>query len=175
MPYIEPTVAGQLQANCVFSWQAARLNGGRQYFSAFTDTDFGLYSNVMNEPPASPPDPRIYMAAERTFLAWLRTGIAFMGFGFVVARFGLFLREIAHSNHVIVPQHDSGLSLPVGISLIVAGILVNLLAALRHRRYIKALDRGEFRQAYGSAFTFGVAGFLAVIGLAVAVYLAFLL
>ncbi len=49
----------------------------------------------MNENHNSPIDPRIYMAAERTFLAWIRTGIAFMGFGFVVARFGLFLREIA--------------------------------------------------------------------------------
>jgi putative membrane protein len=38
-------------------------------------------------------DPRVDMAAERTFLAWIRTGLALMGFGFVVARFGLFLRE----------------------------------------------------------------------------------
>ena len=37
-------------------------------------------------------DPRVYFAAERTFLAWLRTGITVMAFGFVVARFGLFLR-----------------------------------------------------------------------------------
>jgi putative membrane protein len=129
----------------------------------------------MNETPETPADPRIYLAAERTFLAWIRTGIAFMGFGFVVARFGLFLREIAHSNNVTVPQHDSRLSLPVGIILIVAGIIVNLIAAIRHRRYIKALDRGEFRQAYGAAFTFWVAGFLAIIGLAVAIYLAVLL
>ena len=40
-------------------------------------------------------DPRVYFAAERTVLAWLRRGLALMGFGFVVARFGLFLREIA--------------------------------------------------------------------------------
>jgi len=98
-----------------------------------------------------------------------------MGFGFVVARFGLFLREIAHSNSITVPQHENGLSLPVGISLIVAGIMVNLIAAIRHRRYIKALDRGEFRQAYGIAFGILVAGFLAIMGIAVAVYLAFLL
>ena len=39
------------------------------------------------------PDPRVYFAAQRTFLAWIRTGLALMGFGFVVARFGLFLRE----------------------------------------------------------------------------------
>ena len=43
----------------------------------------------------SEPDPRVFFAAERTFLAWIRTGLALMGFGFVVARFGLFLREMA--------------------------------------------------------------------------------
>ena len=125
----------------------------------------------MNKTPDSPTDPRIYMAAERTFLAWIRTGIAFMGFGFVVARFGLFLREIAYNNNATVPQHESGLSLPVGIALILAGIIVNLIAAIRHRRYAKALDQGEFRQAYGAAFPFLVSGFLAIIGLAVAIYL----
>jgi putative membrane protein len=129
----------------------------------------------MNETNDSPTDPRIYLAAERTFLAWIRTGIAFMGFGFVVARFGLFLREIAHSNNMAVTQHDNDFSLPVGIALIVAGIIVNLVAALRHHRYIKALDQGQFRQAYGLIFTFLVAGFLAIIGLAVAIYLAVLI
>jgi len=126
----------------------------------------------MNETSNSPTDPRIYLAAERTFLAWIRTGIAFMGFGFVVARFGLFLREIALSNNVTVAQHNNGFSLPVGIALIVAGIMVNLIAAIRQHRYIKALDRGQFRQAYGLIFTFIIAGFLAIIGLAVAIYLA---
>jgi len=129
----------------------------------------------MNETQDSSTNSRIYMAAERTFLAWIRTGIAFMGFGFVVARFGLFLREIALANNMTVAQNNNGFSMPVGIALIVAGILVNLIAAIQHHRYIKALDRGQFRQAYGSAFIFLIAGFLAVIGLAVAIYLAVLL
>jgi putative membrane protein len=143
--------------------------------SDFHWLDFLLFSIVMNETHDSPADPRIYMAAERTFLAWIRTGIAFMGFGFVVARFGLFLREIAISNNMTVAQHGNGFSLPVGIALIVAGVMTILIAAIRHHRYIKALDRGQFRQAYGLIFTFLIAGFLAIIGLAVAIYLAVLL
>src|SRR5665213_792023 len=129
----------------------------------------------MNETPNSSTDPRIYMAAERTFLAWIRTGIAFMGFGFVVARFGLFLREIAASNNMTVAQHSKSFSLPVGIALIVAGIIVNLIAAIRHRRCIKALDQGQLKHAHGLTFIFLIAGFLAITGLAVAVYLVVLL
>jgi putative membrane protein len=129
----------------------------------------------MNETNNSPTDPRIYMAVERTFLAWIRTGISLMGFGFVVARFGLFLREIALSNKMTVAQHNNGFSLPVGIALIAAGVMTILIAAIRHQRSIKALDRGQFRQSYGLVFTFLIAGFLAIIGLAVAIYLAILL
>ena len=129
----------------------------------------------MNENPEPVSDPRVYMAAERTFLAWLRTGIAFMGFGFVIARFGLFLREItAVGGAPVAVRSDVGFSLPAGIGLIVAGIAVILLAALRHRRYIRALDRGQFRETYGVLFTMAVAIFLAIVGLAVVIYLAFL-
>jgi putative membrane protein len=128
----------------------------------------------MNDVPVPVTDPRIYMAAERTFLAWLRTGIAFMGFGFVVARFGLFLRDIATSNHSTPPPGHS-FSLPVGVALIVLGVMINVIAAFRHHRYIKALDRGQFREVHGPAFAYIVAGLLALIGLAVALYLAFFL
>jgi putative membrane protein len=129
----------------------------------------------MNEVQDSATDPRIYMAAERTFLAWIRTGIAFMGFGFVVARFGLFLREIAVSNNMAAAQPSNGFSLPAGVALIVMGIVVNIVTAIRHHRYIKALDRGQFRQSYGSGFAFLMAGLLAIIGVSVAVYLVVIL
>ena len=125
----------------------------------------------MNDPADSQGDPRVYMAAERTFLAWLRTGIALMGFGFVVARFGLFLREIADSQTAIKLPH-SNFSLPAGIVLIVLGVLVMVIAAFRHRRVIRAIDCGQFRQMFGSSFAFWLAGVLGLTGVAVAVYLA---
>ncbi len=123
-------------------------------------------------------DPRTYLAAERTFLAWLRTGIALMGFGFVVARFGLFLRELAatqmaaHQPMSNAPQ--AGFSLPVGVLLIALGIAVMVVAAIRHLRCIQALDRGQFRQSFRPAFGIWLAGLLALIGLAVAIYLVIL-
>jgi uncharacterized membrane protein YidH (DUF202 family) len=62
-------------------------------------------------------DPRIYFAVERTLLAWIRTGLALMGFGFVVARFGLFLRELG-SVAAHIPVRSSGFSLWTGTALV---------------------------------------------------------
>ena len=63
---------------------------------------------------SQPDDPRVRFAAERTFLAWIRTGLAMMGFGFVVARFGMFLRELAAArvpNFRILHVYRCGLAL----------------------------------------------------------------
>ena len=69
-----------------------------------------------DETKRQPEDPRVRFAAERTLLAWMRTGLALMGFGFVVARFGLFLREIALAEHVAVheahPHQERGRAHP---------------------------------------------------------------
>ena len=77
-------------------------------------------------------DPRIYLAAERTFLSWIRTGLALMGFGFVVARFGLFLHEFAQNNTTNV-EHHTGFSLPVGVALIGMVVTIYLLRVLQNR------------------------------------------
>jgi putative membrane protein len=80
----------------------------------------------MNAPPEAKqkPDLRDLLAAERTFLAWIRTGLALMGFGFVVARFGLFLKQLELLQHAQA-RPSYGLSLWFGTALIAAGVVVN--------------------------------------------------
>jgi putative membrane protein len=111
-----------------------------------------------------------YLAAERTLLAWVRTGLALMGFGFVVARFGLFLQQIQ------VLRHDStvqpyGLSLWFGTALIVAGIAVNLFSGWRHVQLVNRMNRGQVTQIHSTTLPLATALFLALVGLAMAAYL----
>jgi putative membrane protein len=113
-----------------------------------------------------------YLAAERTFLAWIRTGLALMGFGFVVARFGLFLQEI----HVVAPEVPSpkhGLSIYFGTALIVAGVVVDLFASWNHVRLVGQLNRGERDYTRPSRSAIALAAFLALVGAAMALYLIF--
>ena len=114
-------------------------------------------------------DLRDYLAAERTFLAWIRTGLALMGFGFVVARFGLFLQELQIAQRL--PAQSYGLSLWFGTALIAVGVLVNLFAGWRHIRLVRELDRGEAWRSRFSVQAVAIAFFLALVGLAMAIYL----
>lgn len=115
-------------------------------------------------------DPRIYFAAERTFLAWIRTGLAFMGFGFVVARFGLFLRELAAVHGERVPR-PTRFSLTAGTALIVVGVAVTLIAVLNHTRFIAELRQGAFQPGRRSRAAVALALVLAGAGIAMAIYL----
>ena len=116
-------------------------------------------------------DPRVFLAAERTFLAWIRTGLALMGFGFVVARFGLFLRELSVTAQP-VPQ-TTHFSVWAGTGLVMIGVAVNLLAALNHVRLVRDLNRGITSFNRPSTLAIGVALLLAAVGIAMAIYLAF--
>ncbi len=121
---------------------------------------------MADRPGSGPSD---YLAAERTFLAWIRTGLALMGFGFVVARFGLFLQalETEQPNLHLRPY---GPSFWFGTALIVLGVAVNVLSAWNHLKLVRDLKRGEPADR-PSFLAIGVAVFLAVLGLAMAVFL----
>ncbi len=111
-----------------------------------------------------------HLAAERTFLAWIRTGLALMGFGFVVARFGLFLQEL-QSIRRAGQVHSYGPSLWFGTALICAGVVVDIYSSQRYSRLIGHMNASGPITRKRSNTAVAIALFLAVVGIAMAIYL----
>ena len=95
--------------------------------------------------------------------------MALMGFGFVVARFGLFLQALDVRQAALAHQ-PFGISVWFGTALLVLGVVVNILAAWNHIRLVRELNRGGSGFTRPSSLAIGVALFLALAGLAMAAY-----
>lgn len=120
--------------------------------------------------PTEPEDPRVRLAGERTLLAWIRTGLAMMGFGFVIARFGFFLREIAAASKTPGPTTFC-LSLWIGAGLVILGVIVHLVAAAQHVRFLRRIDRGEPYRPPAVSLGVVVSVVLAILGVGMTGYL----
>ena len=90
-------------------------------------------------------DPRVLFAAERTLLAWTRTSLTLMGFGFLIERFGLFLQAFAPAG--TLPPYR-GISFWVGLAFIALGTVVAALATAQYRMFVRRLKPDEVPPGY---------------------------
>ena len=114
-----------------------------------------------------------HAANERTFLAWVRTAIAVMAFGFLVEKFDLFLEIAARSAGVRAPAGGQLLANVAGLALIALGAATMVLAIVRFRKTSLAIDSSERRPGTGEQMDVALGGLLAVLGAALFVYLAY--
>lgn len=89
---------------------------------------------------------REHQANERTFLAWLRTSIALIGFGFAITRFGIFLRQL----NLVLTQEEADFdpilnSQSLGLSLVIVGVMTIVLAAWRYNQVFHQIEQGNYR------------------------------
>lgn len=90
---------------------------------------------------ASPND---HLANERTFLAWIRTAIGIMGFGFVVVKFSLFVKQVTAVLGKNLSIHQTGDSRDIGIFLVAMGAFVVISSYLSYMNTKKQLDEGKY-------------------------------
>ena len=125
-------------------------------------------SNLISD--ANPNRAGDHLANERTFLAWVRTGAAIVVFGFAIGRFSIALRQLtALQGH---PVHRSGISVWMGATSIVLGVLLVVAGLFRYRQTRDRLDQGKFEPA---GFVLDLVTILTVLfGLVLAGYLIYI-
>jgi putative membrane protein len=132
-------------------------------------------TTAKDSPPSTPSNPNVtrdHLANERTFLAWVRTGVAIVVFGFAIGRFAVAVRQwmqLQGPGHVVP---TSGLSVWFGTVAILAGVLACLVGLIRYRRTREQIDSGDFQPA---GFLIDLVGIVtAFFGLALAAYLVYI-
>jgi putative membrane protein len=113
-----------------------------------------------------PNELRDQLANERTFLAWIRTAIAIVALGFVVAKFGILLREVGgtHVHHLTASAGSV-----VGVALVAAGMITAIMAALRFLRIKRDIEQNVID--FSPALDIAMAVMVSVVSIVLAVYL----
>ncbi len=114
-------------------------------------------------------DPRVLFAAERTLLAWNRTAISLMAFGFLVERFGLFLQLVGREEIKVFQRH---ISFFVGVSFVLLAAFLAIYSIWQHKRILKTLRPAEIPSGYNLYIGIIVNGIIGALGIALSLYLA---
>lgn len=115
-------------------------------------------------------DPRVFFAAERTLMAWTRTAVALMAFGFAIERFGLFLHMFLLAQGDYARRNGS---FWVGASFILFGVVVAVLSVLQYRSVLKTLKPIEIPEGYWVNIGVYTNVLVAVFGIAIIGYFVF--
>src|SRR5580765_520543 len=121
--------------------------------------------------PIADSDPRVFFAAERTLLAWLRTGLTVIALGFVVARFGLFLRLLSLQAPQAAATAEHGASAILGVLFVAVGAIAILVWTVQHRRFVATLPLVDLPPSYNRGFAVFLSSAVGLLGFLLAAYL----
>ena len=110
-----------------------------------------------------------HLANERTYLAWVRTSIGIMAFGFVVVKFSIFVKQISlllGNEPVIQPEETSSI---MGIVLVLVGTITSILSYIRYKNTEYQLNNNQYR--HSSLLITILTGFIFLVSIFLIVYL----
>lgn len=113
-------------------------------------------------------DPRVLFAAERTLLAWNRTSISFMAFGFVVERFGLFINIMGKEEAKFLQRE---ISFYLGMVFVILAILISFISIYQYKNIMLSLTKDEIPKGYNIWLTAKVNGVVGILGIILIYYL----